>query len=199
MDADDLALVRSFLHLRLIFPPREKRMSEQRCPSRDIHGRWSPRGRTHGQGETSTRLHARLCSVTDSGRRRLDLLSSIAFTWKKKDFHSTFTDAPTCTRSLLFVLLPSLSDPEKDRGEAWRRMIQAPSPFYRAFYRRQKKKKKKKRGRRRRFLVDGSMRLVRRLAKNDTLRSKKTVEEEQQEGILRERGKKERKEGGRKW
>ena len=47
--------------------------------------------------------------------------------------------------------------------------------------------------------MDGSMRLVRRLAKNDTLRSKKTVEEEQQEGILRERGKKERKEGGRKW
>lgn len=48
--------------------------------------------------------------------------------------------------------------------------------------------------------MDGSMRLVRRLAKNDTLRSKKTVEEEQQEGILgKERGKKERKEGGRKW
>ena len=47
--------------------------------------------------------------------------------------------------------------------------------------------------------MDGSMRLVRRLAKNDTLRSKKTVEEEQQEGILRERGKKERKEGERKW
>lgn len=141
----------------------------------------------------STRDYARLRTRVED-----DWTSSIAFTWKKKDFHSTFTDAPTCTRSLLFVLLPSLSDPEKDRGEAWRRMIQAPSPFYRAFYRRQKKKKKK-RGRRRRFLVDGSMRLVRRLAKNDTLRSKKTVEEEQQEGILRERGKKERKEGGRKW
>lgn len=142
----------------------------------------------------STRDYARLRTRVED-----DWTSSIAFTWKKKDFHSTFTDAPTCTRSLLFVLLPSLSDPEKDRGEAWRRMIQTPSPFYRAFYRRQKKKKKKKRGRRRRFLVDGSMRLVRRLAKNDTLRSKKTVEEEQQEGILRERGKKERKEGGRKW